>query len=230
MSFPLSSSALRRSAHRLALASALALPALAGAAPVVLDFDHLTGVDYMPGTPVGPSSRLADQYLASHGVRFSSGAGYAALVDLGTNHAASGRIGVGGTTAGGGLAYNGVELRVSFFDLLDGSAGVTDYFSWTTDRLGDSRDLTLMAYDVDGALIAQQTWVDRGWTQIALSVQNMHSVVFIGKGAAGLDDLRFNAVTRPGGEVPAEVPEPASAALLGAGLGLLWWRGRRRNA
>lgn len=222
-----SPSALRRGLSRLALSAALALPALAGAAPIVLNFEAHTGVDYWPGTLVGPASRLADQYLASHGVRFSSTAGYAALVDLGNNHASSGRVGVAGTTADGRLAYSGVELRVSFFDLVDGSAGVTDYFSWTTDRLGDNQKLTLRAYDIDGGLLAEQTWADAGWTQIALSVQNMHSVVFIGAGAAGLDDLRFNAVTRPGGEEPAEVPEPASIALLGAGLGALWWRRRR---
>lgn len=180
-------------------------------------------MDYMPGTLVTPASRLADQYLASHGVSFSSGAGFAALLNLGANHAHSGRIGVVGTSSNGLVNY-GVELRVSFFDVLTGSAGVTDFVSWTTDRLGDNRDVTLKAYGVDGQFIAQQTWADSGWKQISLSAQGIHSVVFSGTGYAALDDLSFNPIRNPA----SPVPEPNSGALVLAGMGIVWMDTLRR--
>lgn len=201
-------------------AALLAAPATAAASPLSIDFEQFAGVDYMPGTPVAAASRLSDQLLASHGVRFSSSGGFAALVDLGANHASSGRIGVVATTADGRVSYNDA-LRVEFFDTSTGLAGVTDFFSWTTDRLGNRSTVWLEAYDLAGTLLTRQSWLDTGLTPLSLSLANMHSVVFYGAGSTALDDLRFNAV----GPAVA-VPEPGTAALLALGMAGLLLRRR----
>lgn len=207
---------------RLAALTLALLPALATAATTV-DFEQFGGVDYMPGTLVSPASRLADQLLASHGLRFSSGAGYAALLNLGANHGYSGLIGLTGAGADGRVNY-GAEVRVSFFDVASGGAGVTDQVSWITDRLGDGRHVTLTAFDVDGRQIAQQTWKDTGYTTLSLAVAGMHSVSVVGTGYAALDNLSFHTITSPA----APVPEPASAGLMAVGLVAISWGLRRR--
>lgn len=213
--------ALRAAAFTTALAAAVCVaPATAAASPLSIDFEQFAGVDYMPGTPIAAASRLSEQLLASHGVRFSSSGGFAGLVDLGANHASSGRIGVVGSTADGRVSYN-EALRVEFFDIATGQAGVTDFFSWTTDRLGNRSTVWLEAYDLAGDLLVRQSWLDTGLTTLSLSLANMHSVVFYGAGSTALDDLRFNAV----GPAVA-VPEPGTAALLALGMAGLLLRRR----
>ena len=72
------------------------------------------------GATIPLEARLSNQYLTAFGVRFSSGAGYAAVVDLGAGHAGSGTVGIGGSSDGATLTYNGAfPITLTFVDPLD---------------------------------------------------------------------------------------------------------------
>ncbi len=220
--------------RRLGATAALALAALLSIAPLnvqaarmTVNFDELAGTDYMPGGVVAAPYRLRDQYLESHGVRFSSAGGFAALVNLGVGHAHSGSIGIASTLSDGRLWYT-EPITLEFFALGSSEAGVTDYVSLFTDRHGDGRTVTLSAYGLDGALLEQRSWVDTGGIELSLTVDGIHKLVFSGGASTALDSLSFNDPVRPG--IGNAVPEPGSLALMAGGLLAVALQRRQRKA
>src|SRR5205823_3393253 len=88
------------------------------------------------GAVIGDEAKLTDQF-ASRGVLFSSGAGYAAVVNLGDGHAYSGTNGIGGSTSGGTLSYGaGEPVIITFVSPTNRNVpAITDYVSARVDRL-----------------------------------------------------------------------------------------------
>ena len=220
--------------------AAFAFPALVGAAnaaqgqTIVLNFDSLPAMTFLSGSPIPVSARLSDRYLRTYGVRFNSGAGYAAVINLGTGHATSGVNGIGGSTPTGNLTYNAANpITMTFFDPVHPSvAAVTDFVSVRADLIGDSGESpTLFAYDINEALIGSNSEPDTGGQTMKLSIPGIHSVRFSGvvapdggPGGAALDDFTFHTVT-------AAVPEPGTVAFVASAslLTVLLLSKRRRK-
>jgi len=155
---------------------------------------------FIAGNPIPPEARLSDAFLLTHGVRFSSGSPYVAVVDLGIGHATSGTNGIGGSTPAGVLTYDRqFPIVVSFFDPSDPSTpAVTDFVSVRGDLLGSGLLVTLNAFDIAGHLIASFTTTDDGGETLSVSAPGIHSVQFLGTNdtaGVALDDLTFNRVT-----------------------------------
>jgi hypothetical protein len=94
---------LLRSALRIPVIIAAVIPVFsmfvagqARAELMVIDFEGLSAMTFISGNPIPPSAQLSDTFLFTHGVRFSSGSPYVAVVDLGVGHATSGTNGIGG--------------------------------------------------------------------------------------------------------------------------------------
>ena len=69
---------------------------------------HLNERHWLSLRPDRKQKTNSDQFLSTLGVSFSSGSPYVAAVGLGEGHATSGINGIGGTTPGGFLTYDGV--------------------------------------------------------------------------------------------------------------------------
>ena len=202
------------------LIAALVINSLSsGAAQAVLvDFEGLSGMPFTPsGTAIPISSQISDQYLATDGVLFSSdNSPFIAAVNLGTEHATSGTIGVGGSDSLGSLSYSGTFFKATFFDPSNiTDTGVTDFVSVRTDlvRFIDRvESVTFSAFDINGNLLGLSTQDDTGGLLLSLAFDGIHSVTFSGVSASALDDFTFNTVT------PANVPIPAAFWLFGTGV------------
>lgn len=83
------------SAFAMALAARVAL-----AQPILIDFEQLPGMPNVPGSTIPGASRLSDQYVRTHGVRFSSGSAFAAVVTHGAATPSGTRV-IGGSTPAG---------------------------------------------------------------------------------------------------------------------------------
>lgn len=210
----------------------VALSALAGlylctataaqAATVTVSFDDLPAAYYWPGTLVTGEARLTNQLVRSHGVAFSSSAGFAGVVNLGAGHAVSGAGGLSGTGQAGGVSFSD-PITLTFLDPLTQAAGVTDRVSIHTDRWGDGQTVRMQAYDIFGRLLAEDAQADKGNAVLTLSASHIHKVVLWGSNSSAFDELSYSSVTA------AAVPEPSSLALGTTGLlvaGLM----RRRSA
>jgi len=198
----------------------------ASAELVTIDFESLPAMNtFVSGNLIPAEARLHDQLLASHGVLFSSGSAYVAVVPLGVGHATSGSNGIGGSTADGILTYNAAyPITISFFDVANpGVMAVTDFVSLRGDQAGTGGELSvsLSAYDVFGVLLGTDTQPDVGGQTLSVSFAGIHSVVFSGvpvatfggQGGVGGDDLSF--------DTPAPVPLPPAWFLLASALGTL---------
>jgi len=202
---------LRQSARRISGIVAVVIPVFwmlvvgqARAQLVVIDFDGLSAMPFFDiQNPIPANARLSDAFLLTHGVRFSSGSPYVAVVDLGVGHATSGTNGIGGSTPTGALTYDHhFPIVVSFFDPSDPTQlAVTDFVSVRGDLHGAGQSITLDTFDVNGNLIASFTTTDVGGATLSISAPGIHSVQFLGtqdQGGVALDDLTFNSVTPTG--------------------------------
>jgi hypothetical protein len=173
----------------------------ASAELMVIDFEGLGAMPFFDiQNPIPPSAQLSDAFLSTHGVRFSSGSPYVAVVDLGDGHATSGANGIGGSTLAGVLTYDRqFPIVVSFFDPSDPSRpAVTDFVLVRGDLHGGGQSITLNAFDVDGNFLTSFTTTDDGGATLFVAAPGIHSVQFLGtqdEGGVALDDLTFNRVT-----------------------------------
>jgi hypothetical protein len=172
----------------------LLLPAHAALAqPNFIDFEQIPGMVNSPGSTVPVASRLADQYLASHGVRFSSGAAYVAVVVHGAPTPSGTRI-IGGSTPDNRLTYqSNFPLVARFFD----PTGTIPYAVSVVSVRGDLAPIpgtkTLEAYDAQGAFLGVDTQQDSSTAPLSVSAPGIHRVrIFSSSATVGFDDLRFD--------------------------------------
>ncbi|MGE0536608.1 MAG: hypothetical protein AB7O68_16680 [Pirellulales bacterium] len=188
---------------------------------------------YFSGTPIPSDARLSDQFVSTLGVVFSSGAGYVAVVNLGSTQTTSGINGIGGSTPDGILTYDRNDpITATFYDPSNPAIpATTDFVSVRGDLDATSgQSPALEAFDNLGNLIGTVTLPDVAGQTWSISMPGIHSVRFNGviNGAfsdgVALDDFRFNPVTA--------VPEPRSLTLLACGLAALsiLMRQRRKQA
>jgi hypothetical protein len=216
----------RRAALSAALTCAVALTARG---QTTVNFDAFTGMPNSPGSAVPAPSQLSTQLLSS-GVRFSSLSDYIAVVVLGTGHATSGTLGIGGTAANGTLSY-AAPIRATFWDPANSATlGVTNFVQIRGDLIPIAGTITMRVFDPLGALLATVTLPDGGGTTLTYSGANVHSVEITGTSATvAFDDFQFGAVRAIDG---VTVPEPTALGLFAGGALLLAGasRYRRRTA
>ncbi|MDP1901923.1 MAG: hypothetical protein Q8K96_15940 [Rubrivivax sp.] len=195
----------------LALLAAILPPSFSSAE--IIDFDSLAAMTFWATTPIADDAKLSTQLLASHGVAFSSGDPYVAVVALGAGHATSGINGIGGSNGSGVLTYDKASpIKISFFDPSHTTtAAETDFVSLRVDLAGEGQTIYLRAYDYLDDLIAETSAVNFGGPTLAISANGIHSVRFFGTtdfGGAAVDDLTFADLTA------LSIPEPGTLPLL----------------
>jgi len=200
------------------LAGSLAVPASVWA-NTVIDFEQFSqdGMYYFPGYSVPTISRLTDQLLSTHGVLFSSDAGYVAIVNLGTadaeigfTHTPSGIMGIGGADSNNKLNYAS-PITISFFDPTNVTVkAVTNLVSIRGDLAGSNADVTIEGFGIGGNLVASSTVKDMGGETLSLSAEGIHSVKIhdYSSGTIGFDDLTFGTLKYQ----PSTCKDPAKHA------------------
>lgn len=199
-------------------------------ATTLLTFDAIPGMSNSPGAPVPIASQLASQFLASNGVSFSSGGGFAAVVD----HVPGFPLVtptppnvIGGTNASGNLDYS-APITAAFFSTANTSTKATTNFVRV---LGDrfplgSGTVTLQAFDLSGNLLGSISAPDVGpqgtGVDLSLSFAGIHSVSFFSDNqTVAFDNFEFGDLTA--------VPEPGTWALMIVGFGMAGMSLRRRT-
>ncbi|MBY0111654.1 MAG: hypothetical protein K2Y21_02445 [Phycisphaerales bacterium] len=205
--------------------SALACYGTVASAATTLNFESLAGTSYVNGSPVPSASRLSDQLVSIHGVRFTSSGGFASVVDLGVGHAVSGSVGLAGSSADGNVSYGSSDpIEISFWNPANTSQRFqTDSVSLRGDLWGSGQTISLKAFDRFGNFLAEVSAVDSGGTLLSISAVGIHSVIFSGvadpvSGGVGIDDLSFGALT---------IPAPSMLVPI---IGSLIWTSRRRRS
>ena len=184
----------------------------AQAQPVTLDFDGLSGMPDLPGSPVPDFAQLSNQFLSSQGVLFRSDSGspYVAVVSFG-----NGNIGIASVDADRRLSYD-TGFSIAFFLPSDPSVmAATDQVSIRFNSRGRIDQVAAMqTFDVDGMLISgDYRLTGQGDYPLANGPYPGGSVIHSARfsGGVGWDDFTFNAALTP-------VPEPSTLALAAFGV------------
>ncbi len=174
------------------------------AQPLLITFEQVPGMGNSPGATIPAPSRLSDFYLASHGVRFSSGSPFVAVVIHGGNTPSGVQV-IGGSTATGALTYQSSNpIDAAFFD----STGTVPYVVSTVSIRGDLQPIagtkTLEAFDLNGNLIRRVTEQDSFPNPLAIAAPGIHRIrMYSSSATVGFDDLRFD--TPAGAGCPADL-------------------------
>jgi hypothetical protein len=183
---------------RAATACLVGMAMHASAQPLLLTFEDVPPMSNSPGAIVPESSRLSNQYLASHGVRFFSGAPYVAVVLHGDNTPSGVNI-LGGTSPEGRLTYfNIFPVEAAFFDPTGSTKYVVSEVSVRGDLTFVPGTKTLEAYDLNGNLLESDTQLDSSPAPLAVSAAGIHRIRMYSQSATvGFDDLRFDTPRNP---------------------------------
>lgn len=197
------------------------------ASATVLDIDPLIGMPNSPGSPVPPASQVTDQFLAQ-AVVISSTGGFAAVAEgFGVHWFPSPEFqnGLGGTSSDGTLSYTDPVV----FDFVDPASPSTPWtttsFSLYTDFSGIGAVCSLIAYDIDGAVVdsdvkAEHSGIAATGTQYSVSGDGIVSVVFQGAGTQAVSNIEF-AEPAPSCNETCAGDLNGDGAVDGADLGLL---------
>jgi len=183
----------------LALTIALVAASRSLGAPVVLNFDKLSGMFYYTGTSVPTESRLSDGFLRTQGVVFrSKDVPYVAVVNLDSDYAQapSAPNGIGSVVSGDLLDYAAPIIVEFFMPGQPDATGWTDFVSVTTDRSGQGGTIVLNAFDASGFLIDRAEAGDSEGPTLSVSVPGIHSIEIVGRSGTSFDDLKFNPISR----------------------------------
>lgn len=222
------------STKAIGLATILALGTIPGAASAttVLTFDSHAAMGNTPGAGVPLAARLSTDYLLSNGVSFSSGGGFAAVVDHVPNCAPCTPTPpniLGGTNASGALDYSAAITATFFLPSNTSQMATTNFVRVLGDQFPLGRGtLTLEAYGVLGNLLASTSLADVGpqgtVLDLNIAANGIHSVRFYSDNATvGFDNFEF-------GDLVGVVPEPSTWAMLILGMGFVGLAMRRRRS
>ena len=177
----------------------------AGLPPVLITFDLIPGMINRPTRESVPTeSQLGNDLVSTFGVSFTSGAGFAAVVNHGNNPTPSPPNVLGGTDASGLLDYI-APVDIAFFDPSNpAKKAVTDFISIRGDqRAVPGATATMEIFGVSGNSLGTVTASDSfiGLT-LEFTIPGIHSARITQTrgngqsiGTIGYDNLMFRPVT-----------------------------------
>jgi hypothetical protein len=170
---------------------------IGGSALVTLDLNPLAGMPNIANAVVPLGSRLSNQFLYTDGILFSSGAAFAAIVNVGSSVAPAGHNAVMSVAPNNRLSLTGTyPIRGTFYSPSNGTTpAVSDYVSIQADLIGGTGNAVLTAFGLDGSVLATRSAPDVGGESISVSVPGIHRWEFVGDGTIYLGNIRFGAVS-----------------------------------
>lgn len=171
--------------------------------PIVLNFDSLSGCNYLNGSPIPAASRLSNQYVASYGIAFSSSGGYVAVTA--DPAAVSPPNAITGSTASGLVSYSPADpITFTFFNPKNPTenAAVSMFAAYGDTDGTDPNNVTIQAYDVNDNLIGTYSTPDTGGEKLFFQFPTavIHKVVFLGSSdsnGVSLDNVTFTPPVVP---------------------------------